>query len=1317
MEPLRKGHIHQKGGIVLNDLLQKRKLTWGEGIIIFIVCVVINLVGKAIAAKCGLPIWLDMQGTCVASYFLGLPGGILVAVLNNVIYAVHDRMALIYTFVGIVSAILLWFLSRKGYLEKFRIAVFSSFWLGICCTAVSTPLNIFWQDGYSGNRWGDALVDMMDWYGINRIFAALAGEFVVDIIDKQICMILGFFLIKGISHILFDKKSKSKQVVAGLLALVMLSAALWPAEMVYGIVNRENESQYSVQIYNNQNGMISSEAHAIAETEDGYIWIGSYAGLTRYDGTSFTFMKDSGIVSVTAMLCDSKGRLWIGTNDGGIARYEEGAFRYFNTKDGLSSDSIRCFYEDEQGNMYVGTTDRLCVVDVEDRIREIREELTYVVSISGDGDLIVCVDHNGDLFVLQDDKICVDTSGEQSDVFYNCISSTRMGLAVGTAGEDIYILDVNKGGIGLKSHFRTPVQNIRKIKENEEGQIWICAENGFGYLKEDGTYHAQETEDFHASFEDIHEDYQGNMWVASSRYGVLRLSRSPFFNLFTHAEIDGEVTNAVVRYANCFYCATDSGLVILDDEGNSRENKLTELLDGDRVRSLFVDSQNRLWICTYGSNGLVCADGKKALRSYTCEREPLVTCDRARCITELSDGSLAVGTADGIYFIDGEEVTGNLTKQDGLRNSQILSLTERDHVLYAGSDGAGIFRIQDGEIIGNITREDGLSSNIILRQVSCEQGMLVVTGNSLCFMGDTITILDQFPYYNNYDIVIHEDLAYVLSSAGIYVVDVEELCANDEMYYTLYNAQCGLSSGITANSWNYMSKDGVLHFCCNDGVVQFSGDSWMKNVNYRYGIREVNCDGVSVGMQDGVYRIPAQTRKIVVEPAVNSYTLMDVKVKFFMEGYEDETEPVSFTSIDPMQLDYLSAGTYRIHLQLYDAPGRKLLEERSFELVKEPQMWEESWYNWYLVLVIFEAACFVFWSMAMMLEHFQEKDRLKKFAEMLEEKVSEQTRELKDQQAKKEELLKKTVAALSETVDAKDRYTSGHSKRVAMYSKLIARRMGKEEWELDEIYNAGLLHDVGKIRVPEEIINKPGKLTDEEFELIKLHPVSGYHILKEISEDHFYADGAHFHHERYDGKGYPNGLAGESIPEIARIIGVADSYDAMASNRSYREALPQEVVREEIIKGRGTQFDPKIADIMLQMIDEDKEYLLKQTESMMKHILVVDDEPMNLKVVEFMLKDEVGYRFKGAAGGQEALDLLDEENIDLVLLDVRMPGMDGFETLVHIREKSNVPVIFMTADKQALELERCRALGVEDIVTKPFLPAVLKEILHAILSE
>ena len=160
------------------------------------------------------------------------------------------------------------------------------------------------------------------------------------------------------------------------------------------------------------------------------------------------------------------------------------------------------------------------------------------------------------------------------------------------------------------------------------------------------------------------------------------------------------------------------------------------------------------------------------------------------------------------------------------------------------------------------------------------------------------------------------------------------------------------------------------------------------------------------------------------------------------------------------------------------------------------------------------------------------------------------------------------IRALAYTIDAKDRYTSGHSQRVADYSLAIAKRMGKSEEEQKIIYNAALLHDVGKIRVPEEVINKPGKLTDEEFDQIRIHPVSGYHILKDIHDDARVAYGAKYHHERYDGKGYPNGLEGENIPEIARIIGVADAYDAMASNRSYRSALPQGVVRSEIEKGK-----------------------------------------------------------------------------------------------------------------------------------------------------
>lgn len=186
------------------------------------------------------------------------------------------------------------------------------------------------------------------------------------------------------------------------------------------------------------------------------------------------------------------------------------------------------------------------------------------------------------------------------------------------------------------------------------------------------------------------------------------------------------------------------------------------------------------------------------------------------------------------------------------------------------------------------------------------------------------------------------------------------------------------------------------------------------------------------------------------------------------------------------------------------------------------------------------------------------------------------------------------VQALAASVDAKDRYTHGHSSRVAEYSRAIAARAGFSETEQDSIYMMGLLHDVGKIGIPDAIINKAGRLTDEEFDAIKTHPSVGAEILKNITDYPELLTGARWHHERYDGNGYPDGLAGEDIPEVARIIAVADTYDAMTSNRSYRDAMPQANVRAEIERCSGSQFDPRFAEIMLQMIDEDLEYRLRE---------------------------------------------------------------------------------------------------------------------------
>lgn len=223
------------------------------------------------------------------------------------------------------------------------------------------------------------------------------------------------------------------------------------------------------------------------------------------------------------------------------------------------------------------------------------------------------------------------------------------------------------------------------------------------------------------------------------------------------------------------------------------------------------------------------------------------------------------------------------------------------------------------------------------------------------------------------------------------------------------------------------------------------------------------------------------------------------------------------------------------------------------------------------------------------------------FAENLSKTIKKYQRNIDDYnksiiiQEQANEFLLQTVEALATAVDAKDSYTNGHSNRVAKYARMIAHEAGMTEEECDEVYLAGLLHDVGKIGIDDGIINKKGRLTDEEFDIIKLHPVFGGQILSKIAMSPSLSIGARYHHERYDGKGYPERIKADDIPRIARIIAVADAYDAMTSRRSYRDMIPQMYVREELVKGTGTQFDPEYAKIMIQLLDKDEEYTMKES--------------------------------------------------------------------------------------------------------------------------
>lgn len=196
------------------------------------------------------------------------------------------------------------------------------------------------------------------------------------------------------------------------------------------------------------------------------------------------------------------------------------------------------------------------------------------------------------------------------------------------------------------------------------------------------------------------------------------------------------------------------------------------------------------------------------------------------------------------------------------------------------------------------------------------------------------------------------------------------------------------------------------------------------------------------------------------------------------------------------------------------------------------------------------------------------------------------TMALSDKNEQMSKMTMQTIMTIANTIDAKDEYTRGHSRRVAEYSAAIARELGYPEEKVSDVRSIGLLHDIGKIGVPDAVLNKPGRLTDEEYQLMKDHTVTGGEILKDITMIDELDVGARYHHEHFDGTGYPEGLAGDAIPEVARIIGVADAYDAMTSNRVYRRHLEQDRVMTELKKGNGSQFDPKACSALIRLIEE-----------------------------------------------------------------------------------------------------------------------------------
>ena len=335
------------------------------------------------------------------------------------------------------------------------------------------------------------------------------------------------------------------------------------------------------------------------------------------------------------------------------------------------------------------------------------------------------------------------------------------------------------------------------------------------------------------------------------------------------------------------------------------------------------------------------------------------------------------------------------------------------------------------------------------------------------------------------------------------------------------------------------------------------------------------------------------------------------------------------------------------------------------------------------------------------LENSNLQRQLKDNQHRLEEKVEAQAEEIR-------QISLGAISSLSFALESKDSYTAGHSRRVAEIGMAIGKKMGLSEDEIIDLRWGGLLHDLAKIAINQEVLNKEGQLTAQEYEHVMTHPIIGACLAGSLVRDKKITGIIQYHHARYDGKGIRQNLKGEEIPLLARIIALADAYDAMTSNRSYRDALTRETALEIIKQEAGYQFDPEIVRTFIQMSESE---IFRERPV----ILIADDEESIRLVVKSVLGND--YTVIEVNDGQEVVPAALKYKPGLILMDIIMPIKDGVQACQEIKtnpETSDIPVIMLTGLEDDKTLQSALKAGSNGYIIKPF---ATQELMRVVQSE
>ena len=1177
------------------------KKKWNPFLFAFFVlfCILLDFGGRKLSTHLQLPLWLDSFGTVLCAYLAGPVCGSIAGMTANLISGMENRLSAIYALTSLTTGVIVGLSARKNRLETFSGAMSTSFQTAFTAIAVSVPLNILFYEGSTGNVWGDGVISYMKGMGVPTVLSEIIGQTYVDFGDKIVTLVALFLALRLIGFIrkkrggagMGGSSAAASPAVKTLALLAALGIGLTAALPARGAQEASSAgvrdyNDYVQTVFSSKNGLPCGEANDIAQTNDGILWVGTYAGLYRYNGREFRWMDGyDSVRNVNCLYVDEEGRLWIGTNDNGLSiAINEQIVNVVDQSRGLPSNSVRCIIQSSDGYYYVGTTGSMQILSLNSGLKVINNlsEINYADHIAAsEKGFVAAVTSNGRLFLLRGGQILSSrqlTGG--GEIFKSCRFDSAGRLLAGTTSGRIIVFNVSSGGFEkIGSISCTGLTSLKDLYFLDSGELFVTADNGVGYVDAQETFHLVNTNNFNNSIDTMLADYQGNLWFTSSRLGLLRMAPSAFRDVYSTVGMSSRVVNTITRWQGVYYFGTDKGLDAVNAECRARvEHQWTEKLRGVRIRCMTVDTEDSLWVCTYGSGLLeIEKDGTEHL--YNSFNGSFG--DRARLVTQLRDGTVLAAGDTGISFIRDHQIQRTIRYSNGLINSMILTAIETpDGAILAGTDGDGIAVIRDGKVEKMLRRQDGLSSEVILRLVPDPKGKgaFIVTSNGLGFMdwAGAIRSLDVFPYYNNYNIWVRDpDTLFVMSSAGVFIVSRDELLSSEkELRYELLASRQGLNSSITANSWTFSDESGRLFLPCDKGVFIVSAGSYGSVAHsYRMSISSLRLDNQQAPIErSSAITVDRDVNKIEISPEILNYTIQDPYVGYRLDGFDDHWTIQPQSAMNTIVYTNLAPGKYTFRLAVFDSSRQNIVSERSYDLIKPKEINDSRWFIFYLVLVPMLAVAWLTW--------FAVTTQVRRKMEM-------KNRELAV--AKKQALMgEQTIMAIANAVDAKDVRTSQHSQRVSHYSVMIAKELGFSDAECENLRKTALMHDIGKIGIPDAILNKPSRLTDEEYAIMKSHTLRGAEILKDFTLIDHVVEGALHHHERYDGKGYPNRMMGEEIPIYARIIGVADAFDAMTANRVYRKQMDFEYVFNEMRKGRGTQFDPQIVDILLKLIDDGK---------------------------------------------------------------------------------------------------------------------------------